>query len=530
MGLVINSMLRKAFVSASLFVLLLTAAVGAQSTDIFGTARPGSAAVELTGLFLTWQRDPTTTMTIDWHFGPMVDVMIAPAALLAYKASDANEWQVVEGTVDVDTLETRSIQRVELTGLEPNVSYDFQMFGHDRVYNFRTLPVNLSRPVRFAAGGDNGTSDAFRQLNEAAMAYDLDFVVVGGDLAYANGVNHQRWHEWFQINLDTLITEEGRVVPMLLGIGNHEVQGGYSYNHAEYENTDEWREKIAPFYFNLFAFPGHPGYGVMDFGKYVSIYFLDTDHANPIEAQTEWLEQALAERVDVKNRIAVHHVPAYPSNRSYTGRVQTRVRDLLVPLYEQYGVQVAIENHDHLYKRTLPIRNNEPHPEGIVYIGDGSYGRGPRVSHDGATTWYLDQVASILHVAIVTLDENGQDYIMIDNSGNVIDRFDPTPVVRIEATQRAGKSPHEVTFTAKATAFDFDQFDKIEVGKDGFDYGAGIVSYEWDFGTGNARVQASEEVKATFTENGVYDIRVYVTDSFGHVGVSEPVTITVTEL
>lgn len=186
----------KVWLGAMIIVLTLTVMASAQAADVFGDAQAGDAGLQLTGLLLTWQRDPTTTMTIDWHFGPVGTNTVTPAPLLAYKARGSDEWHVVEGTVDRVTLNSRVIHRVELTGLQPNTKYEFQLLGHDKVYHFYTMPVDLSEPIRFAVGGDTRHSQAMlEKTNRVFAAYDPHFIVWGGDLAYADNHRHGDWHE-----------------------------------------------------------------------------------------------------------------------------------------------------------------------------------------------------------------------------------------------------------------------------------------------------------------------------------------------
>merc|ERR1711957_915257 len=35
---------------------------------------------------------------------------------------------------------------------------------------------------------------------------------------------------------------------------------------------------------------------------------------------------------------------------------------------------IAFENHVHAFKRTVPLRNMQPHPNGTIYLGDGRAG------------------------------------------------------------------------------------------------------------------------------------------------------------
>ncbi len=354
------------------------------------------------------------------------------AATVHYWAAHAPEDRAAAVTEMLPVEQRRGIfrQRVELTGLEPGTAYRFQVEGYDRDYGFRTMPGNLTRPLRIALGGDTRhRQEWMERTNRAAMQYRPDLIVWGGDFAYADGnpENFYRWEEWFEANGATLIDDDGYVVPIVAAIGNHEVQGGYYYNDDDYEPTEVWRRDVAPFFYSFFAFPGNPGYGVLDFGDYLSLILLDTDHTNPVEGeQTAWLETALAERAEVPHVIPVYHVPGFPSHRDYEGATSSRVREHWVPRFEQHGLRLVFENHDHTYKRTAPIRNGRVHPGGVVYMGDGAWGVGVRTVHDPDETWYLERAESKRHAIILTLHGAHQHLLVVDENGAVIDEYPET--------------------------------------------------------------------------------------------------------
>lgn len=380
---------------------------------------------EPAGLLLTWQRDPTTTMTIDWH------TLKETPSELQYREAGTDTWAAVTGASHPFPFTERTIHRVELTGLDPNTTYEFRFGPDSREYRFRTMPADLREPVRFAAGGDTRhQKNWMERTNRIAMKYDPCFVVWGGDLAYANGdpKNVSRWFEWFEAIHDTLIARDGRVVPVVAGVGNHEVQQGSYRNHEDREDSDAFRERIAPFFYALLAFPGQPGYDVLDFGDYMSLIILDTDHLNPIEgAQTEWLARTLEERAGRPHVFPVYHVTAYPSNRDFNGRVETSIRELWTPLFDRHGVKLAFEHHDHTYKRTYPIRAGEVHEDGVVYIGDGAWGVRTRPVHPVDETWYLRRAESARHCIIVTLQGTARSVLVVDEHGDVIDTYPEMP-------------------------------------------------------------------------------------------------------
>lgn len=376
------------------------------------------------GLLLTWQRDPTTTMTIDWHATETQDA--TPA--LEFRIRDTEPWERRSGQPFEFYGTDRTIQRVELTGLEPNTEYAFRLPTDERTYLFRTMPETLEeRSVQFASGGD--TMHHWKYLartNQIAMQRELDFVEWGGDLAYADGdVDHvDDWFDWFAVNKNTLITERNRVIPIVVGIGNHEIYGGSSlYAYSEYEQTDRHRALMAPYFYQLFAFPGQPGYGTLDFGEYLSLLMLDTDHSNPIHGtQREWLEKQLEERTDQSYVIPSYHVPGYPSHRDYEATTESRVREYWVPLFERFELDLALEHHDHTYKRTKPIKHGEVDPDGVQYVGDGAWGVNARAG-DSKHEWYIEEFKSGRHAMIVSLEETEASLEVLAETGRPVDEF-----------------------------------------------------------------------------------------------------------
>jgi acid phosphatase type 7 len=381
-------------------------------------------------VLLTWRRDPTTTMVVDWH----TTGDDGAGLQLRFRRAGALTWTRV-GNVDRHPFpfSMRTIHRVELSGLRPDTDYEFRIGRHGRVYRFRTLPRSLTRPVRFLAGGDmlgGGDSEQLERLGRAGMAYDVDFAVVAGDLAYADGRADRvgRWYTYLEAYRQTFMTAHGRLVPIVHAVGNHDVAGGYWFNHESYEPTDAGRRDIAPFFLALLAFPGQPGYGVLDVGDYLSIVVLDSDHIGPIAGpQSAWLEQVLAQRSARPHVFPVYHIPAYPSVRPFDGLVNTRIRDHWVPSFERHQVRVVFEAHDHAYKRSHPVRNGAVDPAGVVYLGDGAWGVAPRdigsQQPAGHEAWYLDRAEAVAHVIVATITARSAHFLVFGDDHRVIDEL-----------------------------------------------------------------------------------------------------------
>jgi hypothetical protein len=367
-------------------------------------------------VYLTWQGDTGTTMTVNFHTGDAgvpsrvyYDTQPHAGVLQKYPRHAEGSSKRIPGLKD-----GRLVHTVELTGLEPGAEYYFALdrgsAAHE--WKFRTLPDDGS-PLRFVVGGDMGTFPKTWLLMEEAARFDPQFVIVGGDIAYANGElkNAYRWDWWLRRWEKEMRTGDGALIPIVAAIGNHEVN--------ELEGPPEAR---APFYFGFLAQGGNP-YFVRNFGRDLAIFVLDSGHIAPHDgAQRDWLEGALEQHADFKHKIAVYHVPLYPSHRDFDGRPHVEGRTHWLPLFDAHRIDAAFEHHDHTFKRTVPLRGGVPTPGGTVYLGDGSFGVPSRNIEQGAQG-YLAAAAGKGHFWVVDLDASGLRYRAVDRHGDVFDKW-----------------------------------------------------------------------------------------------------------
>ena len=369
-------------------------------------------------VYLSWQHDPTTTMTVQW-----VSPLDQENDEIFYRQNGDKSWQIAVGSHSpFPENEPLLLHRVELTGLTPNSPYFFRTGWQSKEYKFRTMPDNLDCPLRFVVGGDMYHDDVktLVETNQQAAAQDPHFALVGGDIAYAASSSlekekRQRWLTWLIVWKQYMVTREGFLIPMLTTIGNHDTNGQYGQT-----------PKQAPFFYFLFPFPGEQGSNVIDFGNYLSIVALDTGHTHPIPgAQTFWLYQTLQSRSQMPHKFAFYHVPAFPSVRDFNGERHVLIRQNWVPIFENFGLTAAFEHHDHAYKRTHPLYEGKvDYAKGVLYLGDGAWGiKKPRQPRKPEKDSYLAATASVRHFILVTLSKNYRYYQAIDYLGNIVDAY-----------------------------------------------------------------------------------------------------------
>lgn len=359
--------------------------------------------------YLTWQGDTGTTMTVNYHSaeaGPshvFFDTESQDGDPAAYRF-------VAEGTShhvpflrlfeDAD----RPVHTVELTGLSPGETYFFvagdEATGFSTEKKFRTISDNGA--LRIVSGGDIGTGSAVSGLFRHAAAQDPHVALVGGDIAYADGrlKEWDEWDEWLDLWERHMVTPDGYEVPMILAAGNHEVDSSFFAFATPLFS--------APFYFGYLAQdgsgiePGRRAYFSRWLGNNLRLFVLDSAHVTPLTGhQLDWLRAELAATPDDVLTVALYHVPLYPSHRNFGPlSISALVRTAWRRTFDEFGLDLGFENHDHMHKRTHPLRNNRIDPEGTVYLGDGCFGRSPR---DGDQARRLEDPAELARLG---LEEN----------------------------------------------------------------------------------------------------------------------------
>lgn len=370
---------------------------------------PSGPAPTLDGLFLTWFQDPTTTMAIQW-VGPDVPADTLP---LHYIASRGTAWSTAQTITKPYTGTDLKVFRTELTGLTPGTEYLFRIGRNSPLFKFQTMPARATDTFTFVSGGDSGVNQHAINTNIIAAKQDPNFALIGGDLAYDNGTSPKTFLAFLQNYSKHMVDSRGRLIPMVACIGNHEVRGGYNGKRSD-----------SPSFLSVFdGLFRDTTFATLDFGDYLSLVLLDTNHIAPIAGeQTYWLARALMDRETREHLIVANHVPAYPSFRSPdgTGGTGEGNRSLWAPLFERHGVDAVLEHHDHTFKRTHPLIDGHRDRNGVPYLGDGSWGQlRPPVSPEKRP--YLAAVSQAYHMTVHRLEGDQRFHVALEESGKIAD-------------------------------------------------------------------------------------------------------------
>jgi len=244
--------------------------------------------------------------------------------------------------------------------LVPDAQFQYTIAASTRRWTARPLPM-AGEALRFAAFGDSGSGRAAQQAVAATLeAYAPQFVLLAGDLVYPRGADQGYDARYFEPYAPLLSR-----IPFFPSPGNHD------YANAG-ANREKGESRFRSAYAKIHRRPRYYAFTVGD----ARFFSLDTNAPYGVAAaapiakgspQWRWLEKELAASPELW-KIALFHVPAYSSGK-HGG--DERVRAALEPLFSKYGVDLAIQGHDHHYERTAKIKKT-------VYAVVGTGGAGLR--------------------------------------------------------------------------------------------------------------------------------------------------------
>ena len=207
-----------------------------------------------------------------------------------------------------------------------------------------TLP-NHDRSIKFAIIGDSGRGskeqhEVAAQMEAYRQRFDYKFVLMAGDNIYEGPATDEDYRLKFEEPYKPLL-DAG--VKFYASLGNHDA-----------------REQR---YYKLFNMDGKLYYSFKPDKQSVRFFALESTYLDP--EQIAWLEKEL-QNSNSEWKIPYFHHPPYSSGDRHGS--DTRLREVLEPLFLKYGVSVVLTGHDHFYERVKPQK-------GIVYFVAGSGGQ-----------------------------------------------------------------------------------------------------------------------------------------------------------
>ncbi|MCD6498540.1 MAG: metallophosphoesterase family protein [Deltaproteobacteria bacterium] len=366
-------------------------AVEAHNTDV--------SSSDLSCLPVLWGYDspPVSAQIV---YGPFLQQVGRHSSLVVWETDQAAPTTLIYGA-DPDVLDQtvsatdETLHHVaKLDGLSGDSVYHYQVQSAkwpSQVARIQT-EKDRSEAVRVGVYGDNRSdSDAHRQVVEGLISASVDFAFDTGDLV-ADGSNADLWKTFFQIEGDFL-----RDVCLYPILGNHEGQGDLYLDIFDLPENSPAPER----YYTV-------RYGVSLF-VVLDLYGSDVGTGS---AQVNWLQQTLS---DAQSDSDVRHVFVFLHHGPYDSGAHgpnTEAQDVLVPFFEQYGVDIVFSGHDHDYERSTV--------QGVKYVVTGG-GGAPLYTVDG--DWWTEVSESVYHYCILDIAGPRVDFTAKRVDGSVLDQF-----------------------------------------------------------------------------------------------------------
>jgi 3',5'-cyclic AMP phosphodiesterase CpdA len=471
---------------------------------------PYLQSATITNLIVRWRTDlPTESRVL---FGPVASNL----ASVAFDPTPTTEHAVT------------------LPGLAPDTRYYYAITAGIYLlvggpsYSFVTPPAS-PKPTRIWAIGDCGTA-SFGSTAPLAVrdgyasftaARPTDVWLMLGDNAYYSGTDQEYQGAVFNVFQQLL-----RTTPLWSTLGNHETYGPDAFGNLAY--------------FDIFDLPqdgraggvasGTERYYSFDYGN-VHFVCLDSEISDKSAggSMVTWLEEDLA--ANSKDwLIAFWHSPPY-SRGSHNSDVEASLflmRQSIVPVLENYGVDLVLCGHSHSYERSYLLhghyglsssltssmvldggsgRSDETGPylkspasgAGAVYIVAGSAGQtsGGPLNHP-AMFVSLNRLGSL----VIDVESNRLDASFVRETGVVEDRFSifkgpVAPVILAHPTSQTVIEGDSVSFSVTAS-------------------GSPPLSYHWSFnGAAVAEAGASVLNLANVATSQAGDYSVIVSNAYG---------------
>ncbi|WP_182914175.1 glycosyl hydrolase family 8 [Paenibacillus sp. 1011MAR3C5] len=395
---------------------------------------------------MSFNGDPRTSIGFAWYTDSSTGTVaeVAEASKVQGGIFPADGTLVFEGTEDV--VETYMIAADRATntktkfyshkaiadGLKPGTTYKFRLGNGEegswsKIGTFTTDAAE-HQDYRFIVGADSQAStltnfepwaDTFKKA--ADFIGDPKFIIVAGDLV-DNGDLETQWQWMLSVAEDTLLK-----VPYVPVLGGHEVNdydgdvttdSNNFYHHFNVpqqvvEGTHEGSVYSFEYGDALYmVFNSQFEGGLASDGK--SIDWEDPE----FRAQLDWMRNMVA-KSDKKWKFVTFHKSPYASGDNSSKYEDARVqfyRQHLIPVFDELGIDMVFEAHDHMYMRSFQMYGNEVvprsaltfdangnavNPKGTIYLMPNALGN--KFYQKAEYQYEFDENWN----AIVKLDEDG---------------------------------------------------------------------------------------------------------------------------
>ncbi len=313
------------------------------------------------------------------------------------------------------------VHEATLSGLTPDTLYQYKIFtnGADLTpggsVTFRSGKPSTTAHFRFAALGDSG--DGSQNQKDVAMRLlqvQPDLVVHTGDMIYPEASYDGFETKFFQTYADLI--KSAWFAPTM---GNHDI----SYNNGKsftdvFVNPPNGTSQNELYY--SFDY-GDAHFVVLD--NYFSMNTVGS-------VQYNWLVSDLAASNQFW-KFVFFHVPAYASNSQQQPHDDAKTVQNLVPLFEQYHVNIVFSGHWHYFERMKPLLGGQVstiEAGAVVYIVTGGGGAGLAGVGTGTLNPRTAAKVQKFHLTMIDVNDCSLQLSAVQKVSGPTDAFDPSDI------------------------------------------------------------------------------------------------------
>lgn len=398
---------------------------------------------------MTVNGDPSTRMGFAWFTNPGVtegQVQIVAKA----EATDADfanpDFTFTAVSSDVKGL-NYSIEKNRLDGIEPNQKVDYTSnkavatgltpattysyrVGKDgswsEIGSFTTASGKSDESYSFiyitdTQAQNDGMFDVSQKTVHTAIAKvpEAAFVLCNGDLVETSGESNSEWEyeQWFSTMQDVWMN-----YPLVVTMGNHDKSPNHNFAY-HFNNSTDFNDKFNPgteMNGTVFSF-------VRGDVLFLVINYEDWNKEGYFDSLTAWMRQEVEAHKDVKWRVASFHKNMFTGSRSHQDDADGKaVRQAMLPVFSELGINVALQGHDHIYEVIGPVNNMDK------TLAEGSVESVETVSDGGERENMTGKTGGVFDVSKGTL------YFLNNSAGKK--KYEP----RTEAEMIASLDKHEI--------------------------------------------------------------------------------------
>lgn len=314
--------------------------------------------------------------------------------------------------------DTRAVHKAQLGNLKPGTEYIYRVGDNAGGFSpqgvFKTAGPGPEQftfiNITDTQGGNPKDYGVWKNTLDKALGRfpDARFLVHTGDMVDV-GQDISQWDMF-----TTAVQPEFLNLPVMPAVGNHE---GINKNGTN-KNFKNFTDRFSLPEAQDTGAPAGTVYSA-DYGN-AHIAVMNTQcGAGSLQKQADWLRKDM-KRSDRKWKIVALHRGPYGATYDTTD-----IRRVWTPAFDEAGVDLVLEGHDHNYMRSYPMKGNKAVQEGkgTVYI----------VSNTGGVKFYPAKKRSW---QAVDLQPGIQMYIAVTVSDNkmVIDAYDINNTLRDSVT------------------------------------------------------------------------------------------------